>query len=580
MQINPNRFYFLLIFLLPLFVFGQQPILTEMNDFYPDELIVKGFTLTTPQEITVTASAITPYRGRNNFPFTQAWIIDSKTRDLVWTIIDADEIDRSRRITTFEEKVQLEPGNYEVYYSTFANYQFFDGNWYGRNGFWDNLFGNVFYGENWGVSRRDYRDVFLVVKGDGNQVDAGEVEVWQESKKEGALLDFGALRDEVFKRKIMKVNEPVKLKLYAIGEAREDGKYDFGWIKNIKTREKVWELTYRESDPAGGARKNRFTETEIELNPGLYEVAFVTDDSHSYRRWNSASPYDPAFWGLTIWLVDGNTRNSIVFKDIEKYEDKNVIVEIDRVGDSDYRSKGFSLKRELSLNIYALGEGRDGEMYDYGWIVDANTREKIWEMEYYDTENAGGAEKNRLVDTQFLLAAGNYIAYYVTDGSHSYSEWNSGQPYDPKRWGITISVLDDNFTEGDVTDYDESDDESVLVRITRIGDDDRARSGFSIEKDQKVHIYAIGEGRGNEMFDYAWVENAQTGRIVWEMTYRKTERAGGASKNRLFDGNIFLEAGEYNVFYKSDDSHSFADWNESPPHDPINWGITITKLEK
>jgi hypothetical protein len=81
------------------------------------------------------------------------------------------------------------------------------------------------------------------------------------------------------------------------------------------------------------------------------------------------------------------------------------------------------------------------------------------------------------------------------------------------------------------------------------------------------------------MYDYAWIENSRTGRIVWEMTYRKTERAGGARKNRMFDDSIFLEAGEYEVFYESDDSHSFVDWNDSPPHDPVHWGVTITRIE-
>ena len=78
------------------------------------------------------------------------------------------------------------------------------------------------------------------------------------------------------------------------------------------------------------------------------------------------------------------------------------------------------------------------------------------------------------------------------------------------------------------------------------------------------------------MYDYGWIENAKTGRTVWEMTFRRTDHAGGGDKNRKFDDIIDLDAGTYEVFYESDGSHSFGDWNTTPPRKPRNWGITIT----
>jgi len=580
MQFRTFRFLTFLIFLYPIISSAQETNLIEMEDFYPEKVMVAGFTISSAQEVSIEASGITPFRSKKSSPSSDAWILDSKTREIMWVLHDADDVERSGTISEFEDKLQLEPGNYEVYYSTFISYQYFDGKWQHRGGFWNNIFGNVFYGDDWDIRRSDYRELYLRVKGNGKAVDEDGVYDWQTEKKSSSILDYSSLRDDIFEEKILNISKPVKLKVYALGEARDDGNYDFGWIMDLKTREKVWELDYRHSAHAGGARKNRLSEQVISLDPGSYKVVFVTDDSHSYRRWNTAPPYDPSFWGLTIWLENGDDNSAISFTDVEEYEEKNVVVKFDRVRDRDYKIHGFTLKKPLTMHVYALGEGRDGDMYDYGWIVNANTREKVWEMDYYDTENAGGADKNRLFDGTITLDAGNYIAYYVTDGSHSYRRWNSGRPFDEKNWGMTVSVLDDSFNSSDITEYDESDDESILVRITRVGDHDRARSEFTIDDGQKVHIYAIGEGSGNEMYDYAWIENANTGRVVWEMTYRKTERAGGARKNRLFDDNIFLEAGEYEVFYESDDSHSFADWNDSPPRDPVNWGITVTKLDE
>ena len=72
-----------------------------------------------------------------------------------------------------------------------------------------------------------------------------------------------------------------------------------------------------------------------------------------------------------------------------------------------------------------------------------------------------------------------------------------------------------------------------------------------------------------------WIEDAG-GRAVWELTYRMTEATGGAAKNRRFRGFVELSAGEYVAHYVTDDSHSFSDFNDAPPHDPAAWGIRLS----
>jgi hypothetical protein len=233
----------------------------------------------------------------------------------------------------------------------------------------------------------------------------------------------------------------------------------------------------------------------------------------------------------------------------------------------------------MDVHIHALGEGQNGEMTDYGWIVDAASRRKIWTMRYNETSYAGGDRKNRMVDQVVHLDQGGYIVHFVTDGSHSFRNWNSAPPYEPERWGIMIAAADESFDLKDVGTYEERENPSALASITRVGNDERRRKEFSLPRESDVHIYAVGEGRSGEMFDYGWIENANTGKTVWEMRYRKTEHAGGAEKNRLFDGTISLPAGRYVLFYETDDTHAFDDWNDAPPDDPESWGITLT-LEK
>jgi hypothetical protein len=109
-----------------------------------------------------------------------------------------------------------------------------------------------------------------------------------------------------------------------------------------------------------------------------------------------------------------------------------------------------------------------------------------------------------------------------------------------------------------------------------VGSDERRHKDFSLSKASDLLVYAVGEGRDGEMYDYGWIEDARSGKTVWKMRYRATEPAGGASKNRSFTGTISLPAGTYTVFYETDDSHAYGDWNDTPPDDPESWGITIS----
>ena len=82
-----------------------------------------------------------------------------------------------------------------------------------------------------------------------------------------------------------------------------------------------------------------------------------------------------------------------------------------------------------------------------------------------------------------------------------------------------------------------------------------------------------------ESLDYGWIEDARTGTTAWEMTYSMTFYAGGGRKNRVVNTTIVLDKGEYTLRYKSDDSHSYNNWNVDPPEDPEYWGITLFRDE-
>jgi hypothetical protein len=500
--------------------------------------------------------------------FAYAWILDARTRKLVWRMTvnntEGDWWDKNKR--EFSGSLKLPKGEYEVYYSTYKPSYF-------QNGVLTpgKIFDRIFGGDDWWDESIDSWKI--EISGVDETFSKSAVLKYQHAVKNSAIINLTEMGDGVNKHAGFSLTKPAMVKVYAIGEGFSNEMYDYGYIINANTREKIWEMREPQTEYAGGAIKNRMAMDEIYLEAGDYIAYYRSDDNHSYAEWNANPPYDPEFWGLSI----SGTGDSFNRDIISSYTEREIepIVRLDRLGDNEQVSQGFKVLRPMKLRIYAIGEGRDGKMFDYGWIEDARTGRKVWYMDYDKTENAGGANKNRRFDGVVNFEPGSYIVHFITDDSHSYRDWNSDKPDDPKGWGIKIYPVGKGGDENYIRKYNPERDKSIIVQLIRVRNDEHVRKQFTLSRDSDIRIYAIGEGEWEEMYDYGWIENFRTGRIVWEMEYNDTRRAGGDTKNRLFDGTIHLKAGTYIAHYQADDSHAFGDWNSSPPRDQNNWGITI-----
>lgn len=113
-----------------------------------------------------------------------------------------------------------------------------------------------------------------------------------------------------------------------------------------------------------------------------------------------------------------------------------LVAQIVQVLDNEDKTVPFSLASSQEIRIFAIGEGQPGEMFDYGWIED-DKGSRVWEMKEPQTTHAGGAGKNRIVDAQITLPAGNYKLRYKSDDSHAFDHWNSLPP-NINFWGIAV----------------------------------------------------------------------------------------------------------------------------------------------
>ena len=401
---------------------------------------------------------------------------------------------------------------------------------------------------------------------------------------------------------------PMKVHVFARGGAvrtawhrtNETPFFAYGWILNADTREVVWQM-----DGANTKRDwdYRIADQYLDLPQGRYEAYFSNhgfgqnllfaqwtrnidrrdldtrrqhaqgflaaigeDDASLLHHWRE----EVGNYGLEIYLPAGNPA------EVKRFEAplawKNRMIRLDANTDSGHWSQAFHLKHPVAIHVYAEGEGGSRHMDDYGWILDAHSRKRLWEMTLGESAFAGGARKNRREVETLTLPAGDYEAHFITDDSHSPADWNDAPPCDPGLYGLTLSVPKDS----DLASFSTVEPLSwpVLAEVVRVGNDQDRRATLTLKAEQQVRVLAIGEADDDEIADDAWIEDA-AGKRIWSLDPLRSLHAGGATKNRMADEIITLPKGSYTLRVRTDDSHAYGDWNSAPPWDAEHYGITV-----
>ena len=572
----------------------------------------KTFTLLNDEKINISGIAHALKEVKFSEPTFYGWILDSKTRKVVWNLLEESEKNSSSTLK-IENNVNIKDNNND---NEKSKYQNFEDEVFLKKGIYELYYVGMYKGNDISISFSEAITEFgdlidkisLIVEMNENnklknkifigrghsteyndelniKISGNKKNIKQLGKDEfvnnmidEAIVSIIRTGDDKNLSKGFTLLNETELSIYSIGEVKKSGGYDYSRITNIDNYETVWSLNYKNENlkPAGGGDKNRFVKENITLPAGNYMVHFNTDDSHSFEGWNVLPPNDPQFWGITIWAANQKDKKNITKFDKSKI--KKPIIEITKVGNYADEQVGFTLSKKCKITILALGEG-NSQMVDFPKIIDADSRETIWKMQRKNTEHAGGASKNRKIVKSLELEKGNYIVIYRSDDSHSFNDWNSSPPYEVDKWGITIWSDDKLMKPSKIKKFnpDNYKSKDIICQILRVKNDRYISKSFKLDKDTKLRVTALGEGYKPDLADFGWIENDLNGQIVWEMTYRKTKHAGGAKKNRSFNGIVMLPKGEYNLIYKTDDSHAYNDWNTTPPDDADRYGIILMK---
>ncbi len=509
--------------------------------------------------------------------FSYAWVLDLNDRTVAWEMLPAHVREDRHDNVEVRQTVQLKAGDYALYFSALGGYfpikkeikilKLFELGTFNIKG------GTLVEWDRYGQPSRWK----AVVRASDPSLAAGDYEAPARPVRLPALLAFREAASGDLFRAALEVRKEIRVRILAVGEyvAREQGFADGAWIEDLDACERAWDMTLRNTKPAGGAKKNRMFDDIVSLAPGRYLVCYSTDDSHSFADWNAQPPYDPESWGITILPAEPIAEDAIQVA--TDPSDENLIARIDRVGDNEFHRVGFTLREAVEVCVRGFGEWGKGEgrLVDFGWIEDARTLDSVWSMEDLRGMWAAGEPRNRVVLERLLLDAGDYYLCYTSDYAHSYPRWSDHPPYDPKAWGISLRALGRDVAPDLVTRFEEEHGPVAVIRLAPIGDDERRRVRFAVAETMRVKVLALGEGARGEMYDFGWLRREDTNEVIWKMEFEDTFAAGGAKKNRRVEDFIELQPGEYSLYYRSDGSHSFEGWNAEAPSEPHLWGVTL-----
>lgn len=553
----------LLLLISSTFAFAQKSI--KVGNVYPGEVELGGFNLSKDATIKIDGEGAS-FGEWENYLNYYAWILDTETRNVVWRSEKCEDYSKNDGEYDFDSEVKLKAGNYEVYFAAGSDRDKLIINGLGMiEGLFNSRKSDI---------KKFKKSFFIKISDDKNLLKLVDPFLLVNDRNKNALASFIRVGDSENLKKEFSLKSDTKISIYGVGEGINNEFYDFGYIYDLTKNRRVWMFNSSDGKYAGGGKKNVQERAEITLPKGSYEVRYKSDDSHSFDEWNVLPPDDPQYWGIVVSFASQNEKKNIIpfnAKDVV-----NPVVELTKVEDDAFISQGFSLSRNLELRVLAVGEGYK-ELVDYGWIENADTKEVVWKMTFRNTNYAGGAKKNRIADEIIKFDPGNYIVYYVTDDSHNFGDWNDKPPFEEDKWGISIFTM--NNEEKDLIklfDAKKFVSKNIIAEITKVYDDQELEKTFLISGSTKVRVIAIGESDGTDLADYAWITDSN-GKTVWKMKYRETTNAGGDQKNRLFNDVINLESGKYKLHYKTDDSHSFEDWNSTPPDNPQMYGVTLLR---
>ena len=533
--------------------------------------------------------------GADSVLAAQAWVVRRATGEVVWRMPAGQRPERGSFVSV-RDTVELDAGVYDAYYAALGDplvrpgaqasgslgkrvRQAISGGgreWIGDAGRWRFALDLAYPDTDRGLLDRIY----------GEPPDGGADVVWN------AL----GLRDLERRQTLLRAETPATLLASAVFEATARGVADSAYVIASATGDTLWATRHAGSAWAGGSVKNRAQTDTLRLDPGLYRVVATTDTDHNVGSWTANPPWQPHLWGLRLDYLSGQIGEVDAIGGLPR------IAAIACVSDGGAdEALQFDVLRPVTATVVAVGEVIGTSVYDYGTVerVGADGRtDRVWHMTDNGTTSAGGQDKNRRGEAAIAFQPGTYRLTYHTDGSYHCGSFGGGAPEPDDFWGIALLASDlsamDAFEVSASTPIVEvpanpdapppppnppppTPPAGALARLTGLGNDATVETTFELDAETRVCVVGVGELLPSERLDYGWIEDTE-GEVVWELTRSNSERAGGASKNRVGSAALTLVPGTYTAHFRTNGRHAAGAFEGGAPDAPEAWGLEVRRL--
>ena len=358
----------------------------------------------------------------------------------------------------------------------------------------------------------------------------------------------------------------------------------YAWMLRRDDRSVAWAMDAQTAHRGRGALAE-VTDT-LALAAGTYDVYFTSFGNRRNGR-DRGSLWDRLSGGAGSWRNDSDkwmlvlrSLGSAQGQAVTLGDDDNPGPQGDLLLWTSAPTEGyevvdylFDVRRPARLRVYAVGEIDETTQMDYGWVENALTGERVWEMTRDNTQPAGGWDVNRMFDGELALLPGIYRAAYRTDARQSFEDWVGNPPFDPAGWGLSLFAAEP-AARADLVGFDPWASRQPIAQLAAAGDDVLFSAQLDVRQPVRLLAYAVGE-IGSSPYDYAWLKENDGGERVWEMSREASQPAGGDDNNRVELAFLSLDPGSYTLYYQTDGSHAYGDWLHGEPEHPERWGVTL-----
>lgn len=531
-------------------------------------------TVTLPAAARVAVSAVGSVGATDTLEAT-AWLLNNTSRETVWAMDAAHGKRLTGSLVRSNDTLNLDAGTYTLYFSTYGTDR------RGR-GLMDRIFSRA---SQWRNDADRWYVMLTPLGGAALSSERHDVEREVSGRLAESASDVGEDSSVLwrartsFDRKtatfLTADSTVLRLDLLGVPSLSATVEDDEG--------ETVWRLDPSVLRPAGHGYVRG--SVRVPLGAGTYRIAF-DPDHQGPDDWVRHPPRDPEAWGLTVTAERGRAIR------FDPFTSLTAVVQI-RANEGGRRwVVPFEVLRETKVVAAAMGEiTSQDQAYDTGGLYRADGT-PVWELDYDNSDEAGGSSKNRQAVRTLTLAPGRYEARFHTDDSHHPDNWNSDSsaPDHPERWGISVFAFRPadvraetaitGTAEGDVADQPTAPAElakpaapselgNVLAAIENVRNDDNDEARFVMEEDGMVQIRAAAESNGDDV----WITNAQ-GATVWAI-----ESEPAKDGWRIVNRRLELAAGEYTAHVRADGSKAAVTFAEETGRPRSEYGIRVTRTK-